>query len=227
MKYRIIDSESTGLKVNVHELTELSIIDCDSMVQKNWLFGIKNPKVADPFALQLTGKTIKELTSRQLFLEHVIDEIDEFVKDGEEDADNIVMIAHNASFDRRMVEYNWSVFGRKFPANYWLDTVNISKKYVKNVLKIREKVSFAQSEMIKLLNLKSFESQGQHSAEVDARNLYRMWNHMVKQGKISNTEFIKLSPAVDGSNVTKSNKKVKLNYNDESEVLEDIMDDLL
>lgn len=226
MKYWVIDTESLGVQVDKHDLTEISIIRCEDLVQKNWYLKPKRPENADPFALTLTNKTIPELMSRNIYLEDVIDEIDEFLKGDDDDPDDNVMIAHNASFDRRMVEHNWKILDRKFPANYWLDTVNIAKKYARSILKIDGRMSFSQANMIELLDLKSFEKEGVHSAAVDARNLYRMWNHMTKQGKISNTEFIKISPDLDQNKIVKKSKKSKVSYDEATDILED-MGDLL
>lgn len=225
MKYWVIDTETTGLQVGYHELTEVSIIRCEDLVQKNWFLGIKHPKRCDAFALKITNKTVDELTSRKLFIEDVIDEMDEFIRSDGEEPDTRVGIAHNAPFDRRVLEYYWKSFNKQFPINYWLNTVPMSKKYVRSIMKLHEHKGFSLDVLLDTVNLKSFEKQNIHSAEVDARNLFRLWNHMTKQGKLSNSEFITLSPDIDTAIIKKS-KKQKITANNMDDFMEDIIDDI-
>ncbi len=208
MEYYLVDTETTGLKNGFHELTEISIIRCKDRAQKVWLVKIKHPERASKEALHITGKTVNELLSRGRYIEDILDEVDDFLKEDKEEPDGRVMIAHNAPFDRRFLEGVWEQQGRTWLANYWLDTKEMGRKFVKGIPNpTNAKISLSLDNLLKVANIKNIES-GAHSAEVDARNTYRLWDKFKTVG-ISNTEFTKLSPTIMNSIGIKKTSNVK------------------
>lgn len=208
MEYYLVDTETTGLKNGFHELTEISIIRCKDREQRVWLIKIKHPEHASKEALHITGKTIEELLSRGRYIEDVLDEVDNFIKEDKEEPDGRVMIAHNAPFDRRFLEGIWEQHNRTWLANYWLDTKEMGRKFIKTIPNpTNAKISLSLDNLLKVANIKNVES-GAHSAEVDARNTYRLWDRFKTAG-ISNTEFTKLSPTIMNSIGIKKTSNIK------------------
>ncbi len=227
MKYVVLDIETTGFSVEKQEITEISILRCEDLVQCTWDVLIKHPERASPEALEVTHKTIGELMSRGRHLEDIMDEIDEFMKDISNDPDEIVCIGHYVRFDRNFLETKWKEFGKTWKANYWLDTWEMSKKYVKNVVKIKEKTPFDLKNMLKLASIK--ELPGAHSSTVDVQNTYKLYMHMLKRG-MSNSEFIKMSPTLleSASKPTKQakTKKKELDFAELSNIADSLKEEL-
>jgi len=211
MKYMVIDIETTGIKCGFHEITEISILNCETLDQRVWFVKIKYPERASDDALRLTNKTRRELVSRGRFIEDILDEINEFVEEAGDELEEAVMIGHNCSFDRRFMEHAFETNNKKFKAQYWLDTVSMARKLAKNVLKIG-KTSFALDRILVTAGVKNIES-GAHSSEVDVRNTFRLWKYMSQRG-ISNAEHIKMYPALMPGNKKQKPKAEKdLDYN--------------
>ena len=193
MKYFVIDTETNGLKCGFHELTEISILDCQTLEQITWMIRIRNPERSNKVAMQITNKTPNELASWGRYIESVLDEINNFLIGNVDEVDEICMIAHSASFDRRFMEHSFQTNNKTFVAQYWLDTVPFAKKFAKQYLGLK-KTSVALERILVTADIKNVEL-GAHSSEVDVRNTFRLWKYMVARG-MSNTEFIKMSPTL-------------------------------
>lgn len=206
MQKVVLDIETVGLKCGFHEITEVSILDCQTLEQKTWFIKVQHPERASKEALMITNKNIKELCTRGDLIQDVIPQIEEFlVKISENDPDNLCCIGHNVSFDRRFLEDAFNVAGKKFPANYWLCTMDMSKKFSKNILKIAEKMSFALSNMCKLASITT--PNDMHTSAADVQVTYKLYMYMKTRG-MSDSLFIKLSPALLSS-VSKASSKIK------------------
>lgn len=203
-----LDIETNGL-ADFHEITEISILNCSSMEQVTWDIKIKYPQRSSKDALLITGKTAQELATRGRYIEQVIPEINEFIQSISKDPDDIIAIGHNVSFDRRFLENKWKANNSKFPVNYYLCTMEMSKRFSRNILNIKNKMSFSLSNMLKIASIK--EIPGQHQSTIDVQNCYRLYMYMKSRG-MPDTEFIKLSPSLMQNLVktAKPNKKIKL-----------------
>lgn len=214
MKYYVIDTETTGLKAGYHEVTEISIIRCADLVQKTWNIKIKYPKRVSPQALAATGNTIEELLGRGKYIEEVAEAVEKFLQEDGAKPDERVMIAHNATFDQKMMEAEFALLGKPFPANMWECTMQMSRKFLKqkNPSVSRPKVN--QRECITQFGIKS--EAKDHASETDARNCYRIRDFLLKNG-INELEFI-----------TKSKQLVKVAAEKEAASLSDdaCMDDV-
>ena len=202
MKKIIIDVETNGTRPDYHELTEISILDCETLNQITWEVKIRFPQRCSKEALMITNKTPEELMSRGRYIETILDEVDEFIKSISEDPDDIVALAHNASFDRNFMETKWKQHNRIFPVNYWLDTLQMSRRFTKTILGI-QKTSHALGNMMKHAGLS--ELPGAHASTVDCQNLFRLYTYMKQRG-LQDSEFIKLSPSLM-QNLTKTSTK--------------------
>lgn len=220
MYFALIDVESTGLSCEYQELTEISVLNCQNLEQVLWEIKIKHPERCSKEALLVTHKTAQELASRGRYIEEVIPEINDFLSNITKDPDDLCIIAHNASFDRRFVEHFWKKLDYTFPANYWLDTLSMSKRFVKQILNINTKTSFALSNMLKLAGIK--EKPGAHQSLVDVQNTYCLYMYMKSRG-MSNSEFIKLSPSlienISAKKITKTGRKTKIDDKEVSNVM--------
>jgi DNA polymerase III alpha subunit (gram-positive type) len=205
VKFFIADLETNGLKANHHEITEISILRCEDMVQRVWKLNIHNPEKSSDEALMVTGQELSSILSRKVYLEDVINEVNEFLEETGEGPDDRLIIGHNESFDRRQLEENWKRLGYKLPVNYFLDSKEMARKYIKQHLKLGRQ-SIALNKLLDLFNIKA--EPGAHSAEVDVRNTFRLWKYLEKRG-MKNIEFTKLSPTLIKKDMDDLKKKAK------------------
>ena len=215
MKYILGDIESTGLKPGWHEITEIAILDCETLELCEWDIKIRHPERCSKEAMMVTNKTPAELISRGRYIEECADEIDDFIRSVSDDPDEIVFIGHSVSYDRTMLEHAWKAMNRRWLVNYYLDTKAMAKKFTKQILGI-QKTSHALTNMLALAGIK--EAPGAHASIIDVKHTYALYMHMIQRG-LKNSEFIKLSPALM-QNLSKptviknSSKKIDLDIND-------------
>lgn len=205
MDYVVVDIESVGLKPGFHEITEIAILNVKTMELAEWDIKIRHPERCSQEALLITNKTPQQLISRGKYIEDCIDDIDAFIKAVSKDPDEIVCVGHNSSFDRRFLELCWKNLNHTWLANYWLDTMAMSKKFTRQILGI-QKTSHALSNMVKLAEIQ--ETPGAHDSITDVINTFKLYNFFIQRG-MKNSEFIHLSPALMENLVLKPTKTVK------------------
>ena len=188
-----IDSETTGLSNGYHELTEISIIRLEDLVQKTWHIKIKYPDRATPEALKMTGKTIDYLLNNGKYIEEIADDVEAFLNEDGLGPENRANLAFNCSFDRRFIEDSWKSINRIWPVAYWLDVREQARKYVKLFHSNLFKPSLSQENMLKLTKVAHY--KGYHGAEIDCQNLCIMHQFFNEKG-ITDIEFIKKSPTL-------------------------------
>lgn len=194
--FYVIDTETTGLKADFHEMTEVGIIRCTDRVQLWRQMKCEYPERANFDALAITKKTLADLErghDRQV----VVDECEKFfAEDGATPAHRCI-VAHNASFDRRFLHALWSQFGKQFPAHLWLDTISLTKQFLKEAdqsqLKIVKtatgKVSTQLHACCDMVGIKKISEA--HNAKVDSRNTYLLHRSLTEEKKIDYLPFIK------------------------------------
>ncbi len=205
MEYYVLDIETNGLCRDYHEITELSIVRCKDLEQRVWLFKTHDPKKSNKDALFITKQNIWEIQKRKYYLDDLIAEINDFINEDGLYSNERIFIAHNATFDRNFVEHYWKKFKSEFPSDYWLDTVAMSKKYIK-MKDFQGKTSASLENMLKIANIEE-NIDMKHTAEGDTRTTFMLWKFLQKNG-INNSEFIKLSDNVNLYKTSKINKKV-------------------
>ena len=134
--YAILDIETTGGKFNEEGITEIAIYQFDGHQITDQFVSLVNPeKPIQPFVVNLTKITQKMLVNAPKFYE-VAKRIVEITTD-------CVVVAHNASFDYRILQTEFRRLGFEFNRSS-LCTVSLSKKLIPEMksYKIRQTGSF-------------------------------------------------------------------------------------
>ena len=120
--YSIIDVETTGGKFNEEGITEIAIYKFDGIKVIDQFISLLNPEIPiQPFVQQLTGINNKMLSNAPKFYQ--------VAKRILEITDNTILVAHNSSFDYRMMKVEFDRLGYDFIIPQ-LCTVNLSKKLI-------------------------------------------------------------------------------------------------
>jgi DNA polymerase-3 subunit epsilon len=122
MNYVILDIETTGGKYNEESITEIAIHKYDGHQVIDSLISLINPeKEIQPFVVRLTGINSKMLRNAPKFYE-IAKRIIEITND-------CVLVAHNASFDYRILRTEFRRLGYDYDLPT-LCTVELSKKLI-------------------------------------------------------------------------------------------------
>ncbi len=120
--YAILDIETTGGKYNEEGITEIAIYKYDGHTIVDQLITLINPeKEIQPFVERLTGINSAMLRNAPKFYE-IAKRIVEITED-------CIIVAHNASFDYRILKTEFDRLGFKFERNT-LCTVQLTKKLI-------------------------------------------------------------------------------------------------
>ena len=120
--YTILDIESTGGKFNEEGITEIAIYKFDGHEIVDQFASLVNPEIPiQPFVVKLTGINNKMLRSAPKFFE-VAKRIIEITE-------GTTIVAHNASFDYRILKLEFGRLGYDFK-RLTLDTVELSQKLI-------------------------------------------------------------------------------------------------
>jgi len=213
--YYVIDTETTGLKAHYHEMTEIGIIRCADRVQLWRQIKCEYPERANFDALAITKKTMADL-EKGASREAVVEECDKFFsEDGATSAARCI-VAHNAAFDRKFLHALWEQCGKQFPADLWIDTISLTKDFIKKTdnsqLKITKtatgKVSTQLHACCDMVGIKKFSEA--HNAKVDSRNTYLLFRNLIDEKQIDYLPHIKthvhtvVPPSDDGDGLDPS-----------------------
>ena len=120
--YSIVDVETTGGKFNEEGITEIAIYKFDGVKIIDQFISLLNPEIPiQPFVQQLTGINNKMLSNAPKFFE--------VAKRILEITENTILVAHNSSFDYRMLRIEFDRLGYDFIIPQ-LCTVSLSKKLI-------------------------------------------------------------------------------------------------
>jgi DNA polymerase III epsilon subunit-like protein len=196
LNFYIIDTETTGLKAGYHEMTEIGIIRCTDRMQLWRQIVCEYPERANFDALAITKKTLADL-SNGYDAEAVVNECDKFIaEDGSTPAGRVI-VAHNYSFDKKFLHALWERFGKRFPADLWLDTIQLTKEYLKktdnstlNIVKTPSgRISTQLHACCDMVGIKKISEA--HNAKVDSRNTYLLHRSLVEEKNVDFLPFIK------------------------------------
>lgn len=198
LQYYIIDTETTGLKSGYHEVTEIGIIRCTDRVQLWRQIKCVYPERANFDALAITKKTMADL-ERGYDREVVIAECEKFFSEDGLTPAHRCIVAHNAPFDRKFLHAMWEASGKEFPAHLWLDTIQLTKEFLKNadqsqlniVKTATGRVSTQLHACCDMVGIKKISDA--HNAKVDSRNTYLLHRNLVEEKKVDYLPFIKTS----------------------------------
>ena len=193
--FYVIDTETTGLKANYNEMTEIGIIRCTDRVQLWRLIKCVYPERANFDALAITKKTLADLEKGHDNFA-VVEECDKFfAEDGLTPAHRCI-VAHNAPFDRKFLHALWESCGKEFPAHLWLDTISLTREFLKTSgmeadLKAKglPKAKVNLHAACDLTGVKKISEA--HNAKVDSRNTYLLHHQLVEEKKVDYLPFIK------------------------------------
>jgi len=137
--YAILDIETTGGKFNEEGVTEIAIYKFDGHTIVDQFITLVNPeKEIQPFVVNLTGINNKMLRNAPKFHE-VAKRILEITED-------CIVVAHNSSFDYRILKTEYNRLGYQFKRDT-LCTVNLSRKL------IPDKPSYSLGKLCKSLGI--------------------------------------------------------------------------
>jgi len=118
--YAIVDIETTGGKFNEEGITEIAIYKHDGKQIVDTFVSLVNPeRLIQPFVVNLTGITNKMVKNAPKFYE--------IAKRIVEITDGCILVAHNTSFDYRILKTEFKRLGYQFEKET-LCTVDLSKK---------------------------------------------------------------------------------------------------
>lgn len=194
--YYILDTETTGLDKEKHEIVEISIIRCSDLNQLTLMIRAEHPETASARALEVTGKTYSDLNKGES-KEHAVSSVDTwFTQDGLT-PEHRCIVAHNAPFDQRFVHALWKKVNKKFQANCWLDTKTLAKLWA-NKQGISKPESLTLEASLKIGGIKPI-SKDVHTAKGDSRNTYLLWKKAIEAG-VDHLPCIKRVPhEIEGS----------------------------
>jgi DNA polymerase-3 subunit epsilon len=137
--YAILDIETTGGKFNEEGVTEIAIYKFDGHTVVDQFISLVNPeKPIQEFVVKLTGINNKMLRNAPKFYE-VAKRIIEITKD-------CILVAHNTTFDYRILKTEYNRLGFDFERNT-LCTVELSKQL------ILDQPSYSLGKLIKSLGI--------------------------------------------------------------------------
>lgn len=191
IQYYIIDTETTGLKANYHEMTEIGIIRVTDRMQLWRQIKCEYPERANFDALAITKKSMADL-ERGDSRDDIVNKCETFFNEDGLTPAHRCIVAHNAPFDRKFLQALWGQVGKSFPAHLWLCTMALARDYAKNQGLMakgmpRQKVNLHAS--CDLVGVKKISEA--HNAKVDSRNTYLLYRNLVEEKKVNYLPFIK------------------------------------
>ncbi|WP_418262668.1 exonuclease domain-containing protein [Flavobacterium faecale] len=175
--YAILDIETTGGQFNEEGITEIAIYKFDGHEIVDQFISLVNPEIPiQPFVVQLTGINNAMLRSAPKFHE-VAKRIVEMTAD-------CVVVAHNASFDYRILRTEFRRLGYDFQS-HTICTVDLAKKL------IPEQPSYSLGKLVRALGIPVTD---RHRASGDALATVKLFKMLLEKDieKTIVKDFIKL-----------------------------------
>ncbi len=175
--YAILDIETTGGQFNEEGITEIAIYKFDGHEVVDQFISLVNPEIPiQPFVVKLTGINNAMLRSAPKFFE-VAKRIIEMTND-------CVIVAHNASFDYRILRTEFRRLGYDFEAKT-ICTVELAKKL------IPEQPSYSLGKLVRALGIPMAD---RHRASGDAMATVKLFKMLLDKDleKEIVKDFIKL-----------------------------------
>lgn len=160
--YAILDIETTGGQFNEEGITEIAIYKFDGHEVVDQFISLVNPEIPiQPFVIKLTGINNAMLRSAPKFYE-VAKRIIEITKD-------CVIVAHNASFDYRILRTEFRRLGYDFESQT-LCTVELAK------ILIPEQPSYSLGKLVRALGIPMAD---RHRASGDAMATVKLFKMLL------------------------------------------------
>lgn len=124
--YVVIDIETTGFDPAYNNIIELAALKIEDSNVIDSFSSLVNPGIPiDPFITKLTGIRNEQLSTAPT-IDAVLPSFDAFVSDS-------IVVGHNVSFDINFIYDNYEKVLNKPFSNDYIDTLSLSKKYIKNL----------------------------------------------------------------------------------------------
>ncbi|MBK0368602.1 exonuclease domain-containing protein [Flavobacterium agrisoli] len=178
--YAILDIETTGGQYNEEGITEIAIYKFDGLEVVDQFISLVNPEIPiQPFVAKLTGINNAMLRSAPKFFE-VAKRIIEITSDS-------IIVAHNTSFDYRILRTEFNRLGYQFEAKT-LCTVELAKKL------IPEQPSYSLGKLVRSLGIPMAD---RHRASGDAMATVKLFKLLLEKDveKTIIKDFIKIEVA--------------------------------
>lgn len=186
IKFYILDTETNGLMKNFHEIVEVGIVRNDDRMQLWKKVKAEFPQRSSMDALAVTNKTMADL-SQGISKVQAVEAVEKFLNEDGLTSAHRCIVAHNAAFDRRFLHAMWEQCGRKFPADLWLCTMQMTKAYAKQIGQPKAKVNLhAACDLAGLVKIAA-----SHNAKVDSRNAYLLFNDLLNVKQLNHLPHIK------------------------------------
>jgi len=164
--FSILDLETTGGKFNKEGITEIAIYKFDGIKIIDEFISLINPQIPiQPYVQELTGINNKMLLTAPKFYQ--------VCKRVLEITDNTILVAHNASFDYRMLKVEFNRLGYRFNIPQ-ICTVNLSKKLIPDM------DSYKLGKLVKSLGISI---SNRHRASGDALATVELFKLLLKKDK--------------------------------------------
>ncbi|MFJ1474657.1 exonuclease domain-containing protein [Capnocytophaga cynodegmi] len=167
--YAILDIETTGGKYNEEGITEIAIYRYDGHKVVDQFISLVNPeREIQPFVTKLTGINNKMLQNAPKFYE--------IAKRIVEITENCTIVAHNASFDYRILQTEFRRLGYEFSRTS-LCTVELSQQLIPG------KESYSLGKLTRSLGIPVSE---QHRASGDALATIKLFKYLLEKDSKKN-----------------------------------------
>lgn len=162
--YAILDIETTGGKYNEEGITEIAIYRYDGHEITDQFISLINPeRPIQPFVVKLTGINNKMLANAPKFYE-VAKRIVEITQD-------CIIVAHNASFDYRMLQTEFRRLGYDYKRTI-LCTVELSQELIPG------KESYSLGKLARSLGIPISD---RHRATGDAKAVVKLFKYLLEK----------------------------------------------
>lgn len=195
--YYLLDTETTGLKTNYHEIVQISLIRYNDKFQSTVNIKPLFPDRASYDVLKILNKSKADLLKGEHKSKAVEYMHNIMCEDGAQPKDRCI-IAHNASFDKRFCHSLWESENKEFPAEMWLCSMAFSKLYANTIGK--EKFAKQQNQLKPKFGLDMClaaaniaPQSGHHNAVIDTQNLNSLTEFLFKQN-LNHVSLIKREP---------------------------------
>ena len=187
--FYVLDTETTGLKAEYNEISEVGIVRFADMRQLYTQVVCEYPERANYDALAITKKKLSDL-SKGKSKEEVVAFCEKFFAEDGLTPGHRCIVAHNAPFDRKFIHALWASCGKEFPADLWLCSMSLARKYAKKTGIVKPKVNLHAS--CDMLQIKKVSEA--HNAKVDSQNTFFLWKKFKDDGIVDYLPEIKNVP---------------------------------
>lgn len=187
--FYVLDTETTGLKADYNEISEVGIVRFTDMRQLYTQVVCEHPERANYDALAITKKKISDLAKGKK-KEEAVALCEKFFAEDGLTAGHRCIVAHNAPFDRKFIHALWASCGKEFPADLWLCSMSLARKYAKKTGIVKPKVNLHAS--CDMLQIKKVSEA--HNAKVDSQNTFFLWKRFKDDGIVDYLPEIKNVP---------------------------------